>query len=264
MKTMCAFSSLLFVLVWSGVGCVNQVNPAVARARAFVADHESRARPLEKAVALASWNANTSGKDEDFKAKEEAQNRLDAILADSARLQQVEEIRLDNWGDRFHPEILLRRQIGLLYLQHFEKQVEPALLQKMNARANAIERAFNVYRAEVGGKVLTDSEVRKVLKESKDSRERQAVWEASKRVAAVVGADLKELVRLRNQAAGISGGGTGQSEAPRHNHQRARLDDKSLQRTVKGAGARTWSGPTVCPSASSAAGTGTGTNDEIS
>src|SRR5262245_42473687 len=45
------------------------------RARAFLKDHEARFRPLEVAGALAWWNANISGKDEDFKKKEDAQNR---------------------------------------------------------------------------------------------------------------------------------------------------------------------------------------------
>src|SRR5262249_52436843 len=79
--------------------------------------------------------------------------------------------------------------------------LDPALLQKMVAKANAVEKAFNVFRAKVDGKEMSDSEVRRVLKESKDSARRQAVWKASKEVGAAVEADLRELVRLRNEAA---------------------------------------------------------------
>ena len=61
----------------------------------------------------------------------------------------------------------------------------------MVAKSNAVEKAFNVYRAKVDGKEMTDSEVRKVLKNSKDSARRKAVWEASKGVGAVVEADLQ-------------------------------------------------------------------------
>src|SRR5207253_9208381 len=67
--------------------------------------------------------------------------------------------------------------------------------------ANAIKEAINVCRAKVNDKEMTDSEVRKILKESKDSTQRKAVWEASKRVGSVVDRDLKELVGLRNEAA---------------------------------------------------------------
>jgi peptidyl-dipeptidase A len=48
----------------------------VQQARAFVARHDAEIRPLEIAVAKAWWEANISGKDSDFKAKEQAQNRL--------------------------------------------------------------------------------------------------------------------------------------------------------------------------------------------
>lgn len=173
----------------------------VKAAKDFVTGHEARIRPLEKDSALAWWRANTSGKDEDFQAKEEAQNRIDAALADPARFAELKEIKKG-----FEPpppglDPVLARQIQVLYLQYLEKQVDPELLKKMTARANAVEKAFNVFRAKVGGKELTDSQVKKLLKDSRDSRERQDVWEASKAVGAVVEADLKELVKLRNEAA---------------------------------------------------------------
>ncbi len=63
----------------------------------------------------------------------------------------------------------LARQIDVLYLLYLEKQVDPELLQQITAKANAIEKAFNAYRANVDGRQITDSEVRKVLKESRDS-----------------------------------------------------------------------------------------------
>ena len=49
---------------------------------------------------------------------------------------------------------------------------------------------------------MTDSEVRGILKDCQRFRaRRKEVWEASKGVGGVVEADLKELVKLRNQAA---------------------------------------------------------------
>jgi peptidyl-dipeptidase A len=165
-------------------------------ARQFVADHELHVRPLEIAAQRAWWNANVSGKDEDFAAKEEAQNRLDAALADPARFALLKPLKQAGIKDP-----ILAREIAVLYLQYLEKQVDPALLKKITAKANAVEKAFNAYRAKVDGKEMTDSEVRKVLKSSKEPAERRKVWEASKGVGALVEADLKALVRLRNEAA---------------------------------------------------------------
>jgi peptidyl-dipeptidase A len=199
----------LFVPVFFLVGlCLVLAVPMVARAdasatdraRNFVAAHEAKVRPFEVAANLAWWNANTTGKDEDFKKKEEAQNRIDEALADPAAFRELKALK-DASGKNQIPDRTLARQIDVLYLQYLEKQVEPALLKQIVAKSNAVEKAFNVFRAKVEGKELTDSEVRKVLKESKNSDRRRLVWEASKSVGAVVGADLRELVTLRNRMA---------------------------------------------------------------
>jgi peptidyl-dipeptidase A len=173
----------------------NNANTPEERARAFIRYYEEQVRPLEIAVNLAWWQANITGKDEDFKAKEEAQNKLDAALSNRERFAELKALH-GQVQDR-----LLARQIHLLYLAHLEKQVEPELLRQITSKANAIEKAFNVYRARVGDREMTDSEVRRVLKQSTDSAHRKAVWEASKAVGSVVEKDLRELVRLRNQAA---------------------------------------------------------------
>lgn len=169
-------------------------------ARKFIEEHERNVKPLEVQAGLAWWTANISGKDEDFKKKEQAQNEIDAALAKKdtfARLKAIKEAR--DKGDLNDP--LLARQIDLLYLMYLEKQVDPELLKRITSKANAVEQQFNVYRAKVDGKEMPDSEVRSVLKNSTDSGVRRKVWAASKAVGQAVEADLKELVNLRNEAA---------------------------------------------------------------
>jgi peptidyl-dipeptidase A len=168
------------------------------KARAFVKGHDERIRPLEIAAALAWWNANTTGNAADFKKKEEAQNAIDEALANPkifAELKALKEKRGDI-DDR-----ILARAIDVLYLQYLEKQVDTDLLKKMTARSNAVEKAFNEFRAKVGDKEMTENEVRDVLKNSKNSDQRKEVWEASKKVGEVLNNDLTELVKYRNEAA---------------------------------------------------------------
>src|SRR5260370_4920245 len=167
------------------------------RARNFVDAHEAKIRALEHAASVAWWNANVTGKDEDFEKKVEAQNRIDEALADRDRFRELKEIKESGQVD----DPIVTREINVLYLQYLEKQVDPALLKQIVAKSNAVEKAFNVFRAKVDGKEMTDSQVRKVLKESKNSERLQAVWEASKAIGGLVEADLKELVKLRNEAA---------------------------------------------------------------
>jgi peptidyl-dipeptidase A len=170
------------------------------RAKKFVAGHEARLRPLDIAAGLAWWNANITGKDEDFKKKEQAQNKIDEALANKDHFNELKAIKqLKDKGEI--EDKVVARAIDVLYLMYLEKQVDPALLKKISAKANAVEQKFNVFRANVEGKELTDSQVRDVLKKSGDTKRRQLVWEASKVVGAEVEKDLKELVALRNEMA---------------------------------------------------------------
>jgi peptidyl-dipeptidase A len=180
----------------------NALNAADANdeAAAFIKEHVARLRPLEVQANVAWWNANTTGKDEDFKKKEEAQNKIDAALSEKGPFDRIKALKAAaDRGEIKDP--LAARQVQLLYLQYLEKQVPPELLKKITAKANAVEQRFNVYRAKVDGQEIPDSKVRSTLKESADSELRRKVWEASKGVGAKVEADLAELVRLRNEAA---------------------------------------------------------------
>jgi peptidyl-dipeptidase A len=168
------------------------------RAHAFVKDHEIRLHALDTAANLAWWNANTTGKDEDFERKAKAQNRIDEVLSNPKKFAELKDLK-EHRKEIDDP--LTARAIDVLYLLYLEKQVDPDLLKKMVAKSNAVEKAFNVHRAKVDGKEMTDSEVRAVLKNAKDSARRKEVWEASKAVGGAVEADLKELVKLRNRAA---------------------------------------------------------------
>jgi peptidyl-dipeptidase A len=188
-------SVVLLLLVEGGVMAQSPDSNA-QQARAFIAQHEARIKPLEIAVNLAWWKANVSGKDEDFRAKEQAQNRLDEALSDRQQFAELKEIRAAKLADP-----LLKRQIDVLYLAYLDKQVDPELLKRITSKANAIEQAFNVFRPQVGDKTYSDSDVRQILRTSKDSAERKNVWTASKEVGGKIEADLKELVLLRNEAA---------------------------------------------------------------
>ncbi len=192
----------------NGIGCLlalyiatHAAQPLVAQdlmkqAQKVIAEYESEVVPIEKQANLAWWTANTTGTDEAFAAKEAIQNQLDRMLSNKDRFKILKEL-----DDAKLSDPLIARQIRLMYLIHLEKQVDAELLTKMVGKANAIEKSFNVYRATVDGTALSDSEVRKILSESKDSDYRRRVWLASKAVGGVVATDLRELVLLRNEAA---------------------------------------------------------------
>ena len=91
------FSGFLMSVSTSSVATTETAGPDDARA--FIKEHERTVRPLEHAAALAWWNANVSGRDQDFKAKEDAQNRLDAALSDHAQFEKLKAIKAAKLDD---------------------------------------------------------------------------------------------------------------------------------------------------------------------
>lgn len=166
------------------------------RAQQFISQHEQLIRPLEIEVGRRWWQANTTGKEEDFAAKQAVETKLDLALSDRQRFAELKAIR-----EAKPAAPLLARQIELLYRQYLAKQVDSNVLERIIAKSNDIEKAFNVFRAQVDGQAMSDNQVRNVLKQSDDSARRRQVWEASKEVGRAVEQDLLQLVGLRNEAA---------------------------------------------------------------
>jgi len=165
-------------------------------AREFIREYEATVRPLNSASGRAWWDASTTGRDEDFAAKETLENRLNEVLSSKEQFERLKKIKEGSIED---PE--LSRQIELLYSTYLEKQVDLAILKRISSKENAIEKTFNTFRARLEDEPFTDSQVRKVLRESKDSHQRKQIWEACKEVGELVTDDLRELVQLRNRAA---------------------------------------------------------------
>lgn len=177
-------------------GSEAKAGDATAEAKKLIDAYVETVRPIEVKASRAWWIANTTGSDEAFADKEKAQNELDQAIGNGKRFADIKRLKGSTITDP-----IVRREIELLYLSHLEKQVDKGLMAQMSSKANAIEKSFNVFRANVDERALTDSEVRTVLSQSTDSEQRRKVWLASKNVGAAIEQPLRELVKLRNQAA---------------------------------------------------------------
>ena len=89
------------------------------RARAFIDAFTTKVRPLDIAANRAWWDANITGKDEDFKRKEEAQNRIDEALADRATFAELRKLKEANKQKQID-DPLLARQIEPQFSQAFQ------------------------------------------------------------------------------------------------------------------------------------------------
>jgi peptidyl-dipeptidase A len=174
------------------------------KARQILGDFTSKVRPLEVAVGYAWWDASMTGKKEAYKKKEDAQNKLDAVLADKQQFAAIKAVKDSGKID----DPVIRRAIDVIYLATLEKQLDEKLLKEMSALSAEIEAEFTNFRVTIkddkspdGVKKLTDNDVLKILKNSTISERRQEVWEAAKELGKKVEPGLKKLVNARNRAA---------------------------------------------------------------
>ena len=190
------FFLLLLGIIWASGTVATAQQDTTAAARDFVRKYESTVVPLEISLNRAWWDANTSGSDEAFAAKEALDKQMNELLSSPEEFQKLKDIKAGTISD---PQ--LARQIEILYLIYLNRQGDLTLLNRMSAKANEIEKKFNQFRATIGDKSFTDSQVRDVLLTSKDSAEREQIWKANKDVGGQVAVDLRELVRMRNEVA---------------------------------------------------------------
>jgi peptidyl-dipeptidase A len=197
MRLCVLFLAALVAAMWMFPATASAQTAATKKARDFLDAFTKKIRPLDVTVNRAWWEANITGKKEAFKAKEEAQNKVDALLADKEQFAQLKAIKDEGGID----DPVTKRAIDVVYLMCLEKQVDTKLLQEMNKLANEIELLFTNFRAAVGDEKFDDAKVKKILKTSTISERRKEVWEASKELGKVVEPGLKKLVKIRNEVA---------------------------------------------------------------
>jgi peptidyl-dipeptidase A len=158
-----SLSITLCGLIVLGAGTLPRVSASeevTMKAKKFVEVHTAKLRPLEVASNLAWWNANISGKAEDFQKKAEAQNRVDEALANPEAFKEIQQLKKDV---KEIDDAVIARCVEVLYLTYLEKQVDIKLLKEMVDVSNKVEKAFNEFRADVDGKKVTDNVVRDIL-----------------------------------------------------------------------------------------------------
>ena len=99
-------------------------------------------------------------------------------------------------GDR-----LVGRQLELFRNLMLRHQVPESLRARIIELEASVEARFSRHRGVVRGEEVDDNAIKRILRESDDSSERREAWEASKTVGAAVADDVRELARLRNEAA---------------------------------------------------------------
>lgn len=157
---------------------------------------EDQQRELETDFLKAYWDSQVEAGPASEARRAEAELKLRRAKGDATAYQDV----LDALEQPLHDPVL-RRQLEVLRLSMSEDQMDETLRAQIVDLSTAVEGEFASYRPEVDGKTLSDNEIDQVLKSSDDDSFRQRVWNASKEIGAQVGGRVRELARLRNQAA---------------------------------------------------------------
>jgi peptidyl-dipeptidase A len=164
-------------------------------AAALAGSIEDRLRPLTLAVARTAWAANTEASDEHEAERIQADLALSAALADASVYAQIHATLEDGAVG------LEGRRLELLRDAFLPHQVDAHLRERVIALEASVESRYTRHRGAVDGVEVDDNEIKRILRTSDDVEARRAAWEASKTVGAAVADDVRELARLRNEAA---------------------------------------------------------------
>ena len=153
-------------------------------------------RPVEVELARAWWEASTHASPDANRRKADLELARRRLLADRDAFAAVRAARADgSAGDG------VARQLDLLHDAMLPNQVPEDLQRRLVDLETEVEAMFTSFRAEVDGQAMADNAILDVLRTSEDGAQRRRAWEASKQVGAAVAHRVRELARLRNEAA---------------------------------------------------------------
>ena len=167
-----------------------------ARSDQFLVQEETWARRVLTRASLAWWTASLSGRPRDYKRMESADRAVNRHYSRPAAYQRL--VRLADAPDL---DQLTRRRLERLRLAYRSKQAPVDILDRITSAEARVQETYSVFRAQFDGHSATDNELEDVLRTSSDSDRLRAAWESRKQIGPVVADDLREITRLRNEAA---------------------------------------------------------------
>lgn len=161
-----------------------------------VDDFEQALEPLVHAQNLAEWDAATEATDANEELLVAASKRVDAVLAERERYEQL--VEADQGGG---DDALFSRRVRLARLASEASQRERALADRIIESEARLGSLFSRHRGAIAGRDVNDNEIAKILRESSDRDERRQAWDASKSIGPQAAPLVRELAHLRNEAA---------------------------------------------------------------
>ncbi|HUT44911.1 MAG TPA: hypothetical protein VMX36_01450, partial [Sedimentisphaerales bacterium] len=122
----------------------------------FITAHVEKIKPLQKERNLASWDAATTGKSEDYERASSLTLKIRRSYSNPREFAFLEDVRKSGKVSN----AILARQSDLLYNRYLENQIEPELLKQIVDLSSEIERTFSTHRGKIEGQEVTSNEIR--------------------------------------------------------------------------------------------------------
>jgi peptidyl-dipeptidase A len=161
----------------------------------LVSSLASRFEDLETEFHRAYWESQIEATPDNEARRSELELELRRVKGDPEAYEAV----LAALQDAHDP--LVHRQLEVLRSSLTGNQMDENRRVEIVRVSSAIESEFASYRPEVDGRRMSDNDIEDVLKTSNDQDLRIETWRASKEIGERVSSRLKDLVRLRNEAA---------------------------------------------------------------
>lgn len=157
---------------------------------------EQKIANLEIEFHRAYWDSQIDASDANEKRRSELELELRRVKGDPEALRAVEDALSEG-----HHEPLFQRQLDILRLSLTGNQMDESHRVQMVELSSAVESEFATFRPELDGRRVSDNEIEEVLRLSNNVAARERAWMASKEIGARVSDRVRELARLRNEAA---------------------------------------------------------------
>ncbi len=162
----------------------------------FLEKQNKEIKEIQKKAYELYFDAIITGKDELYKEYEKYAVKIEEFFHNKENFEKINRFLNEKIED-----IMVKRQLELLHKAYLGSQGDINLLKKILEKSTEVEKNFNLFRAEINGKKLTDNEIKDILKKETDSGKLKQAWEASKKQGKIVEKQVIEIIKLRNELA---------------------------------------------------------------
>ena len=193
---------IYFLLLVAGIFLLqacgsNKKDDMKAELKDFIKTYEDTMRPLVREYSIAVWDAEISGKEEDYNKVTEYGIKHSKVFTNKESFELLKKIKDAGGVD----DTLLNRQLDVLYNAYLGNQVDETMLEEIIGMETDISKKYNTYRVVVEGDTLTDNVVEEVLINSTDNEKLEKTWLAHKNIGPLVADDIIAIVKKRNEVA---------------------------------------------------------------